>query len=171
MKDNDNITGRRAEIDRLDDEMLRLLNRRAQLASKLLSLKRGAGLPICDPQRELEVICRARESNQGPLDDRAVEKIFRRIVYETRRAEERENARHQNQNQRNERSEPERLPLLVGHRFEPPPGPQRRVVSRGRQSLAEVVLVDRPQPPFENLSCPQLQTDVDGGPHVPVSAA
>jgi chorismate mutase len=39
------------------------------------------------------VVCRARESNTGPLDDEAVENIFRRIVHETRRAEEQENAR------------------------------------------------------------------------------
>ena len=84
---------RRAEIDRLDAELLRLINQRAGLGTKLLTLKRAAGLPICDPSRELEVLCRAREGNSGPLDDRAVEEIFRRIVLETRRAEERENAR------------------------------------------------------------------------------
>jgi chorismate mutase len=92
-KDDNNINARRAEIDRLDDELLRLLNKRAELGSKLLALKRSAGLPICDPNRELEVLCRARESNPGPLDGRAVENIFRRIIAETRRAEERENQR------------------------------------------------------------------------------
>jgi chorismate mutase/prephenate dehydratase len=90
---DNNISERRAEIDRLDDELLRLLNQRAELGSKLLALKRSAGLPICDPNRELEVLCRARQSNPGPLDGRAVENIFRRIIAETRRAEERENAR------------------------------------------------------------------------------
>jgi chorismate mutase len=93
MNAEEDIRARRSEIDRLDDLLLRLLNQRAQLGTELLSLKRAAGLPICDPARELEVICRARESNAGPLDDEAVENLFSRIVHETRRAEERENAR------------------------------------------------------------------------------
>jgi chorismate mutase len=93
MNAEEEIRSRRAQIDRLDDLLLRLLNQRAQLGTELLGLKRAAGLPICDPARELEVICRARESNVGPLDDEAVENIFRRIVHETRRAEEQENAR------------------------------------------------------------------------------
>ena len=93
MNAEEDIRTRRTEIDRLDDELLRLLNQRAHLGTVLLRLKRAAGLPICDPARELEVICRAREGNAGPLDDEAVENIFRRIVHETRRAEERENAR------------------------------------------------------------------------------
>jgi len=69
--------------------LLRLLNQRAQLGTQLLGLKRAAGLLSAIPARELEVICRARESNAGPLDDEAVENIFRRIVHETRRAESR----------------------------------------------------------------------------------
>jgi len=93
MNAEQDIRARRTEIDRLDDELLRLLNQRAQLGTELLGLKRAAGLPICDPARELEVICRARDGNAGPLDDEAVENIFRLIVHETRRAEERENAR------------------------------------------------------------------------------
>ncbi|MCU1309653.1 MAG: chorismate mutase [Candidatus Angelobacter sp.] len=93
MDAEEEIRARRTEIDRLDDLLLRLLNQRAQLGTELLRLKRAAGLPICDPARELEVICRARESNAGPLEDEAVENIFRRIVHETRRAEEQENAR------------------------------------------------------------------------------
>jgi chorismate mutase len=95
MSTEQDIRTQRSQIDRLDGELLLLLNKRAELGSKLLGLKRAAGLPVCDPARELEVICNARQGNGGPLDDRAVEKIFRRIVYETRRTEERENARLQ----------------------------------------------------------------------------
>src|SRR6266446_9562596 len=96
MNAEENIRARRSEVDRLDDELLSLLNRRAQLGTELLGLKRAAGLPICDPARELEVICRARDSNAGPLDDEAVENIFCRIVHETRCAEEQKNAEQEN---------------------------------------------------------------------------
>lgn len=87
------ISERRKEIDAIDDELLRLLNRRAALASRLLGLKRDAGLAVCDPQRELDVVRRAREGNLGPLNSAAVETIFRCIVLEVRKAEEAENAR------------------------------------------------------------------------------
>ena len=83
----------RREIDEIDGELLRLLNRRAEVASRVLALKRNAGLAICDPQRELDVVCRAREGNPGPLDGPAIERIFRCIVHEVRKAEEAENAR------------------------------------------------------------------------------
>ena len=77
----------RAEIDAIDEELLRLLNRRAKLAVQVGMLKRGEGWPLCDPQRECEVLERARHENNGPLDDRAVARIFRRIIRESRRVE------------------------------------------------------------------------------------
>ncbi|HUS20214.1 MAG TPA: chorismate mutase [Terriglobales bacterium] len=83
----------RREIDQIDGELLGLLNRRAEIASRVLKLKRNAGLAICDPQRELEVVCRARQDNPGPLDGQAIERIFRCIVHEVRNAEELENER------------------------------------------------------------------------------
>src|SRR5947209_11592285 len=89
MKSDDQLGARRAEIDHLDRDLLRLLNRRAELASQVLALKRDAGLPVCDPRRELEVLAGVKENNTGPLDDRAVETVFRQVIYETRRSEER----------------------------------------------------------------------------------
>lgn len=77
----------RAEIDAIDTELLKLLNRRAALALQIGILKHGRGLEICDPQREREVIERACQANQGPLASAAVERIFRRIVREARAAE------------------------------------------------------------------------------------
>lgn len=78
----------RAEIDAIDSQLLRLLNQRLRLALKLGSLKKSAGLPLCDPGRERDVLARARGANAGPLDDKAVAKIFRAIIRETRRLEE-----------------------------------------------------------------------------------
>jgi len=77
----------RVEIDALDDELLRLLNARAELAIKVGESKRSAGLSVRDGAREREVIERARRANAGPLDAQAVARIFRRIIHESRRAE------------------------------------------------------------------------------------
>jgi chorismate mutase len=83
------IKDRRAEIDRIDSELLSLLNRRARLALKVGESKRDAGLSLCDRAREREVIERARQSNSGPLDKQAVVRLFRCIIRESRLAEER----------------------------------------------------------------------------------
>ena len=42
----------RAEIDIIDNELLRLMNRRARLAVRVGRIKSSAGLPLADPERE-----------------------------------------------------------------------------------------------------------------------
>jgi chorismate mutase len=79
----------RAEIDAIDGELLRLLNERARLALRVGESKRAAGLALCDREREREVLERARNSNRGPLDERAVTSLFRLIIEESRRVQAR----------------------------------------------------------------------------------
>jgi chorismate mutase/prephenate dehydratase len=82
-----NIEYWRNEIDDVDRELLQLLNRRARLAMKVGALKRTAGLPFCDPEREQAVLQTLQQANTGPLDRRAITKLFRRIIRETRRVQ------------------------------------------------------------------------------------
>ncbi len=82
-----NIEYWRAEIDEVDRELLRLLNRRARLAIKVGALKRAAGLPCCDPERESLIIRSLQQANTGPLDHRSITKVFGRIIRESRRVE------------------------------------------------------------------------------------
>jgi chorismate mutase len=77
----------RGEIDGIDREIIRLLNARARIAIKVGTLKRATGVPLCDPTREMEVMKQVHEWNQGPLDARALARLFRRIIYESRRLE------------------------------------------------------------------------------------
>ena len=77
----------RREIDEIDAELLRLLNMRARVALKVGALKQAAHLPFCDPERERLVLERLQEINPGPLDERAVDKLFRRIIRESRRVQ------------------------------------------------------------------------------------
>ncbi|MGH9942451.1 MAG: chorismate mutase [Pyrinomonadaceae bacterium] len=79
----------REEIDAVDQELLRLLNHRASLAAEIGRQKARAGLPLCDPVRETEVLRRVHGANAGPLDGRALAKIFQRIIRESRRVQER----------------------------------------------------------------------------------
>lgn len=77
----------RREIDDIDAELLRLLNMRARLALKVAALKQAAQLPYRDPERERNVLQRLQEINSGPLDERAVCRVFRRIIRESRRVQ------------------------------------------------------------------------------------
>jgi len=76
---------RRSEIDRLDAELIRLLNRRATIACELGVIKVAAGLPAYDARRERQILARIRAKNTGPLEPASVTRIFRRIILETRR--------------------------------------------------------------------------------------
>ena len=77
----------RKEIDEIDADLLQLLNMRARLALKVGALKQAAHLPFCDPERERTVLLRLQELNEGPLDERAIDKVFRRIIRESRRVQ------------------------------------------------------------------------------------
>lgn len=77
----------RAEIDCIDDELVTLLNRRARLAVEVGLLKRASGLPLYDAEREASILRRACATSEGPLDEDAIRRLFRRIIRETRRAE------------------------------------------------------------------------------------
>jgi chorismate mutase-like protein len=85
-----NIEYWRTEIDEIDRELLRLLNRRARLAMKVGALKRAAGLPCCDPEREALVLTQLQQANTGPLAGHAVTELFRCIMREARLLEESE---------------------------------------------------------------------------------
>lgn len=73
----------RAEIDAIDSEILRLLNRRAEIALLVGEAKSRSETSLCDPSRESGVLGRVREANVGPFDDQSVTNIFQRIIDES----------------------------------------------------------------------------------------
>ena len=85
-----NITGKkslsdwRQEIDALDTELLRLLNRRAAIACEIAAVKVASGMPAYDPGREAQVLARITAQNAGPFEDESVRAIFHSIIHETR---------------------------------------------------------------------------------------
>ncbi len=72
----------RAEIDRIDEEMLARLSRRAEIAHEIGRIKNGGELasPIYRPEREAQVLRRIAELNRGPLDNDTVTRLFREIM-------------------------------------------------------------------------------------------
>ncbi len=83
----DDVRRRREEIDRLDAELVRILNQRAALALDLAQLKQQLGWEIRDSERERQVLRRVTGANPGPFDHHGIKRIFRRIICESRRME------------------------------------------------------------------------------------
>ncbi len=70
----------RERIDRLDHELLELLNRRAELALQVGEIKKREGSVVFRPEREAQVIDGLKAVNRGPLDSRSVAPIWREIM-------------------------------------------------------------------------------------------
>ncbi len=77
------INNPRGEIDAIDSELLRLLNRRAEIALKVGAAKTSVDTSLCDPNREREVLARVSSENPGPFDDKSIENIFQRVIDES----------------------------------------------------------------------------------------
>jgi chorismate mutase len=70
----------RCRIDKLDEEIVRLISERAQAAKAIGELKKEAGLPIYEPSRENVVFDRVKQINPGPLPDSELQHIYERII-------------------------------------------------------------------------------------------
>ena len=69
----------RERIDGIDRQLIDLLNERMQCAHEVGRIKKAAGKPIRDPERERDVITKTKAYNQGlqgPVKDEALEKLY-----------------------------------------------------------------------------------------------
>ena len=87
MNAAERIAALRAEIDTVDEDLVRLLNRRAGWALQIGHSKRAMGLRIYEPERESEIIARTGRMNGGPLSKAALRRLFERIIDESRSLE------------------------------------------------------------------------------------
>ncbi len=77
----------RRRIDEIDEDLVRLLNARAEQALEIGRIKHEAGEAVYQPAREAEVLAHVQKVNPGPLDDGAVMRLFERVIDENRRLE------------------------------------------------------------------------------------
>lgn len=70
----------RTQVDRLDEQIVRLLNERARVVVEIGKLKQQSGAPIYAPDREKLIFDKLRALNHGPLPDRSVEAVYREIM-------------------------------------------------------------------------------------------
>jgi len=72
----------RQNIDKLDDEVLELLNRRASLAQEVakVKIKTEGKAEFYRPEREARVLKKIMQHNKGPLTNNQVAALFREIM-------------------------------------------------------------------------------------------
>ncbi len=77
---DDEIGVFRAEIDRIDDVILGLLNKRARLAIEIGKAKASRNLAFYSSQRERAIFDRLSAKNKGPFPNEALRAVFREIM-------------------------------------------------------------------------------------------
>jgi chorismate mutase/prephenate dehydratase len=70
----------RSQIDKLDLQVLKLINERASLAAEIGRLKNDHGSEVFSPAREEEVLSNVIGANKGPLSGDTVRAIYREIM-------------------------------------------------------------------------------------------
>ncbi len=78
------IDNYRDQIDKLNAEILALLNQRAKYAQKIGEIKLKQNLPIYDKEREEKIFQHLFKLNKGPLSEESIRRIFRTIIEENR---------------------------------------------------------------------------------------
>ena len=84
----DPLGGLRQEIDRLDRELVAVMNRLAECAREIGHIKQSHNQQTYDPSREEMVLGRVAEANAGPLSDESVKAVFREIISGSRAIEQ-----------------------------------------------------------------------------------
>lgn len=80
----DKLAECRRNIDRIDLQVLALLNERARVVEIIGSVKREQTMPVYEPKREEQVYRNVLDNNHGPLPGDAVRRIFERVIDEMR---------------------------------------------------------------------------------------
>lgn len=70
----------RTQIDKLDLQILKVINERAGLAAEIGKIKNDHGAEVFSPAREEEVFKNVLESNKGPLDEVTIRAVYRELM-------------------------------------------------------------------------------------------
>ncbi len=73
------LAGLRSKIDAADDEILRLLNQRAQHVRRVADLKTAIQVPFYVPSRERQIAERLAAANPGPFPTESIRSVFQEI--------------------------------------------------------------------------------------------
>jgi chorismate mutase len=82
---NVEIADWRRQIDQLDEQIVALLNKRAEAAKAIGAIKQRAEMPVYEPQREQDVFNHVAAVNPGPLNDEELIRVYERLMDVMRR--------------------------------------------------------------------------------------
>ena len=74
----------RQQIDQINAEILKLLQKRAELAIKIGELKTENNQRVYNYDRESKILKDIKQKNKGPLRNESIKKIFQIIIKECR---------------------------------------------------------------------------------------
>ena len=77
---NDGLEKTREEIQKLDEELVRLLLKRRQLAINAGHMKFEIGMPIHDRAREERVLAYATQLTKDPAEASMIQTLFKHII-------------------------------------------------------------------------------------------
>src|SRR6058998_3967800 len=82
MKDPKSVQSYRKEIDKIDDEIIRLLNERARhvIAIGMLKKAQDSHANLHTPAREAEILDRICKNNPGPFPSEALRAVYREVM-------------------------------------------------------------------------------------------
>ena len=71
----------RSEMEEIDDEIIRLIDKRTSISKRIFEAKRVEGMPIRDPLRESLVLSKAMDlATELNLDTGAIKTIFEILI-------------------------------------------------------------------------------------------
>ena len=88
---DDKLKPLREQIDKIDAQLLALLNQRARVAQEVGHVKAETNAPVFRPEREAQVLAREATNNPGPLPSSDLQTIFREVMSACRALEKRVN--------------------------------------------------------------------------------
>lgn len=74
------LTKLRGKIDKIDEDILKLLNNRARVVIEVARLKRKENASFYSPEREKAILQRLISINKGPFPNSAIKPLFREIL-------------------------------------------------------------------------------------------
>ena len=82
MPDKNKLQKIREKIDAIDDQILELMNARANCAKEVADAKQGSGEDVIfyRPEREAQILRRMMSQNKGPLRNEQITRIYREII-------------------------------------------------------------------------------------------
>ncbi len=80
MTAEEKIRDVRQKIERVDEEILHLLNERARIVQEVGRVKAESNMDPYVPQREEQILQRLRLKNTGPFPEHAIPAVFREVI-------------------------------------------------------------------------------------------